>query len=73
MSHTARLLVNGEDKEFVDGAFPATILELLNILGLDAKMVVAEVNGDIVRRQDFASHALASGDKVELVRFVSGG
>ena len=67
------LRVNGEDRLFEPGRFPAFVGDLIALLGLDAGMVVAEVNGDIVSRKDFAGHPLKPGDAVELVRFVGGG
>lgn len=67
------LSINGESREFVDSLFPGTVADLIATLELDPAMVVAEVNGDIVGRADFASHALQHGDSVELVRFVGGG
>ena len=67
------LHVNGERKTYGDGDFPASVLQLLESLGIDAGMVVAEVNGDIVGRKSFADHILSSGDRVEVVRFVGGG
>lgn len=73
MSEQARLRVNGEDLLYRPESFPKTVQDLVNALGIDAKMVVAEVNGDIVRRERFAAQNLADGDKVELVRFVGGG
>ncbi len=73
MSGTDSLRVNGEDKVFAPDAFPATVADLIALLALDPKMVVAEVNGVIVSRGDIARHPLAPGDTVELVRFVGGG
>ena len=73
MKEAAALRVNGEDKAFAPGAFPATAADLIALLALDPKMVVAEVNGVIVSRGDIARHPLAPGDTVELVRFVGGG
>ena len=73
MSNAARLEVNGQTKEYADGVFPDTLTSLIESLGLDAGMVVAEVNGEIVNRSGFADQALSSGDKIELVRFVGGG
>ena len=67
------LSVNGAEHRFDGGTFPATVAALIAHLGLDARMVVAEVNGDIVGRDAFSSHALKPGDTVELVRFVGGG
>ncbi len=74
MSDTKHVLsVNGEPREFAADLFPATVAALIATLELDPAMVVAEVNGDIVGRGDFTSHALQPGDIVELVRFVGGG
>ena len=73
MSSTVRLEVNGESREYAGDAAPETVAQLIASLHLDATMVVAEVNGDIVKRDDFARHILADGDKVEIVRFVGGG
>ena len=73
MSVVARLKVNGEPKEYSSDDFPANVTALIESLALDPQLVVAEVNGDIVKRVDFSSKALADGDVVEIVRFVGGG
>ncbi len=70
---TRVLTVNGETREYGEADFPGTVEALAQSLGLDPTGIVAEVNGDIVRREDIACHALAGGDTVELVRFVGGG
>lgn len=67
------LEVNGEILDFSGRPVPATVAHLLEELGIDAKLVVAEVNGLIVGRDAFSDHGLAAGDRVELVRFVGGG
>lgn len=68
-----RLLVNGQAREYGSGMRPASLADLIHSLGLDAGMVVAEVNGDIVGRDQYRQRALADGDNIELVRFVGGG
>ncbi len=65
-----RLTVNG-DARTVPG--PATVTELLAHLELDPRMVVVEVNREIVRRPRHGEVALHDGDVVELVHFVGGG
>jgi thiamine biosynthesis protein ThiS len=52
---------------------PSTLSELLKTLGVDAATVVAEVNGKIVQREDFASTGLKDGQSIELIRFMGGG
>jgi thiamine biosynthesis protein ThiS len=64
------LTVNG-DPRIVPG--PAMLTDLLTHLGLDPRMVVVELNREIVRRPFLGDRALQDGDSVELVHFVGGG
>jgi thiamine biosynthesis protein ThiS len=64
------IVVNGEAHRL---ARPATLLDLLESLGLDPRTVVVELNREIVRRPRLGETALAAGDAVELVHFVGGG
>ncbi len=66
------LTVNGVDRQYPQG-LPASVADLLSQLGMDATAVVAEIDGRIVERKDFASQGLRAGQKLELVRFVGGG
>jgi thiamine biosynthesis protein ThiS len=52
---------------------PATLLSLLETLGLDPRTVVVELNREIVRRPKLAETPVRSGDSIELVHFVGGG
>lgn len=62
--------VNGEAREVPAGL---TVAGLLEHLGLHPRMVVVERNGDILRRDALADHAVEPGDRYELVHFVGGG
>ena len=64
------VVANGDETELPDGA---VLSELLDVLGLGAKWVVAELNGEPVNRDQMGSTELHDGDKVELVRAVAGG
>jgi sulfur carrier protein len=64
------VVANGTPTELPDGS---TLTDLLAALGLGAKWVVAERNGDPVNRSDMAGTGLADGDRIELVRAVAGG
>jgi sulfur carrier protein len=68
-----RLKVNGEDRDFPPGEAPENLAALIHSLGIDQDLVVAEVNGDIVRRDAGISRTLADGDCIEIVRLVGGG
>ena len=65
------LRINGEDKQF--DSLPATLAELLNIMKVDAATVVAEIDGQIIKKDDFNSAKLSTGQKIELIRIVGGG
>jgi len=65
-----QVLANGNSVELQDGA---TLDDLLAALGLGAKWVVVERNGEPVPRRETATTLLADGDRLELVRAVAGG
>lgn len=73
MSDRSHLRVNGDDREYDEGAFPKTVSALISELALNPVMIVAEVNGNVISRADFPTCDLHSGDEIELVRFVGGG
>lgn len=65
------LTVNGADRRVPAGW---TVADLLASLELDARTVVIERNGTILRdRSSFAMLELAPTDKLEIVHFVGGG
>ena len=61
--------VNGEPREVA----AATVLALVEELGLDVRKVAVERNLAIVPRSLHATTALAEGGRIELVQFVGGG
>lgn len=65
-----KVSINGEPRELKEGA---TILELLQELGVVRERVAVEVNTEVVRKTHHAERRLAEGDKVEIVTFVGGG
>jgi sulfur carrier protein len=67
-----QLKINGVEKQFEQG-IPATVAALLDELGFDSATVVAEVDGEIIKRDDFAATNLKKGQNIELLRFVGGG
>jgi thiamine biosynthesis protein ThiS len=65
-----QVVSNGSPLEVPDGA---TVDDLLHQLGLGAKWVLVERNGEPVNRRDLTTTVLAPGDRLELVRAVAGG
>ncbi|HET9075425.1 MAG TPA: sulfur carrier protein ThiS [Acidimicrobiales bacterium] len=64
------MVANGNPVDLPDGA---GLLQLFDALGVGAKWVVAEVNGEAIPRSVMATVGLSDGDRVELVRAVAGG
>lgn len=65
-----QVVSNGSPLEVPDGA---TVDDLLHQLGLGAKWVLVERNGEPVNRRELGTTVLAPGDRLELVRAVAGG
>lgn len=64
-----RLTVNGELREVQAG----TVESMVKELGLDNKLIVVEIDGQIIEKQDWSDAALREGMKVEIVHCVGGG
>ena len=64
-----RIQVNGEPLEVV----AATVVALVEELGLDVRKVAVERNLEIVPRSLHGSTAIMDGDRIEVVQFVGGG
>lgn len=65
-----RISINGKSEEYTNSM---SIAELIAAKGLDAGIVVAELNREIVPGERFAETRLQDGDRLELVQFVGGG
>ena len=64
------ITVNGEPRQTPTGT---TIAALLAELGVEPRQVAVEVNLELVPRGRHAEHALAAGDRLEVVTLVGGG
>lgn len=67
---TIQVTVNGKPREV---ATPASLLVLLQELGVDPRIVAVERNGEIVKRERFGETPVSAGDQLEIVRMVGGG
>lgn len=67
----AVLKINGKDTNF--DYLPASLTDLLSALELNQATVVAEIDGRIIKRDDFARTTLSDGQKIELIKLVGGG
>jgi sulfur carrier protein len=66
-----RMRINGVEEEIA----ATTVAELLVVRGVDpaARFLAVAVNGTVVRRSEWSSRPLSSGDTVEIVRPLQGG
>ena len=64
------IIINGEVREFSQ---EGTLLEILKELSLEDKVMAAAINMEIVKQNNWATHKLCDGDKLELLDFVGGG
>lgn len=67
------LKVNGVERQFAPDQMPGTLSALLNVLGVGTDAVVAEVDGRIVRRDDFHRTQIQDGQQIELIKLMGGG
>jgi len=65
-----KIEVNGKPREVADGS---SVADLVTKLELDGRLVVVELNRQIVRRTERHQVGLEAGDRVEIVHFVGGG
>ena len=65
-----KIRLNGDPHELTE---PLTLLQLLQRLDIDPRIVAVEHNLTIVKRDRLATITVNEGDEVEIVRFVGGG
>ncbi|WP_059052634.1 sulfur carrier protein ThiS [Paenibacillus senegalimassiliensis] len=63
------LIINGSKRE-LDAS---TVEDVVRLLGLEGRPVVAEVNGEVLTLERWADTATEPGMSIELVHFVGGG
>ena len=61
--------VNGKPQEVNEAS---TLLELIEKLQLESKVMAAAVEKEVVKKEQCGSYKLLKGDSVELLDFVSG-
>lgn len=64
------ILVNGEPLEWKAGMTVADILKIRNYI---FRMLVVQVNGELVKRGAYAHAVVPDGANVEVIHMISGG
>lgn len=65
------ITLNGKSVELQEGVH--TVEQLLSHYHLENRIVVVEVNKEIVMKENYKKVSLSNGDIVELIHFVGGG
>ena len=67
------LQVNGERRSLDPAPTPSTLVLVIEALAYNPQLVVAEHNGVIVPRTQWANITVSDGDNLEIVTIVGGG
>jgi sulfur carrier protein len=65
------LTINGEAQTLPDTL--STVQDLLEHLKIQDRIVVVEINRNILQKEDHGNTPVSDGDTIELVHFVGGG
>ncbi|NDI34895.1 sulfur carrier protein ThiS [Chengkuizengella sediminis] len=66
-----KLHINGENVEVPSSI--SFVTELLAHFQLEEKVVIVELNHDILEKENHARTNISDGDRIEIVHFVGGG
>ncbi len=69
-SNTINVQINGEIHNLANSL---TLVELLESIGMNPRLVAVEYNGDILHRQHWTATTIQNGDTLEVVTIVGGG
>jgi sulfur carrier protein len=70
MSEMMTITVNGEER---NAPMAQTVGSLLALFGIEPKMVVVELNGEIVPRPNFDRTGIPANSTLEIVQMMAGG
>ena len=65
------LLINGTAVDYSDNC--RTLSDLMNRPEWSGRLIIVELNGEIVSRENYEITSLVEGDRIEVVHFVGGG
>lgn len=69
-SSTIHVQINGETHSLTSSM---ALVELLEGIGMNPRLVAVEYNGEILHRQHWATTQIQNGDTLEVVTIVGGG
>ncbi|GGF86093.1 sulfur carrier protein ThiS [Paenibacillus albidus] len=66
-----KLLINGKPVESHGDC--RTVADLISLPEWSGRLMIIELNGEIISKENYEHILLAEGDRLELVHFVGGG
>ncbi|MCR8842797.1 sulfur carrier protein ThiS [Paenibacillus sp. SC116] len=66
-----KLIINGDPIVFAEKQ--GHISQLLSHLQMQQRIVIVELNGNIISKSAYETTLLSDGDRIEIVHFVGGG
>lgn len=66
-----KLLINGTVREYSDSC--RTVAELVTHPDWSGRLIIVELNGEIVTKESYESTLISERDRIEVVQFVGGG
>lgn len=69
-ANQASIQINGETHSIDESV---ALVDLLQKIGMNPRLVAVEYNGDILHRQHWATTQIKDGDSLEVVTIVGGG
>ena len=64
------IMVNDEKREFEEGS---TVLQILESLGLRPEVIAVELNGELLKREEYDTKSVSEGDELEYLYYMAGG
>lgn len=65
-----KIAINGQSQKIEDAQ---TLEKLITSFSSETRHIIAELNGEIIKSDRWASQKMSDGDSLELVTFVGGG
>ena len=65
-----KITINGQEKDFNSSI---SLEDLIDQLSKNKSHVIAELNGNIIKSNEWTKTEIGEGDSIELVTFVGGG
>ncbi|MFH1429812.1 MAG: sulfur carrier protein ThiS [Candidatus Margulisiibacteriota bacterium] len=64
------ITINGENRQIEN---ELTVIDLLNIFNLKPDYTAVEINGIILKKEQYSDEHVKENDTLELIRFMEGG